>query len=332
MIFCRIFGEKVYLCSMQLNAITRKSALLAIILLVAILVAAAIRYWHTPFEVELADSEFRGRTISLIFAMFLFLCVGIVEGKIWPRSGLSKGYCTLPRPLYGLLSCGVFVAPDTLAAAATSLCFAVSLHLLLRSLHNADEKDSVFFASILLGITPLLCPPCVVLCGVIPLSIFILALSARQIVLMIIGYLLPLAGASYIVWYKGGPIPEFWESLCSALSVPQVSSITNVPYVAIVLVAAVVVISLWGGIYVMIRPNKMFLLSRVRRALHLFVWVTLLSLAMFFIPSCNLPVCSVVAVPITILLSFVLSILPNNHSTIAYWALLLLFVLHLFLL
>ena len=94
---------------MQLNAITRKSALLAIILLVAILVAAAIRYATAPFEMELADSPFPGRTISLVLAMFLFLCCGIVEGKMFPRSGLSNSYCTLPMPLYGVLACGLFV-------------------------------------------------------------------------------------------------------------------------------------------------------------------------------------------------------------------------------
>ncbi len=315
---------------MQLNAVTRKSALLAIMLLVAILVAAAIRSSLFPFEVELADSEFRGRIISQILAIVLFLCCGIVDGKILPRSGLNKGYCTLPMPLYGILACGVFVAPDALHAAIASLNFAIALYLLLRSLHNADEKDSVFFASILLGIAPLLCPPCVILVGVIPLSIFILALSARQIVLMIVGYLLPLLGASYIVWYKGGEIYEFGQNLYSALMLPQMSSIANIPYIAIALVATIVAVLLWGGVYAIIRPDKMFLLSRVRRALHLFLWVSLLSLGMFFMPAYNLSVCAVVAVPIAILLSFVLCILPNNHSTIAYWVLLLLFVLHLF--
>ena len=315
---------------MQLNAITGKSALMAILLLVAILVATAVRYSVAPFEMELADSEFCGRRISLIFAMFLLLCCGIIEGKILPRSGLNKGYCTLPIPLYGALSCGVFVAPGILGAATASLCLAMALYLLLRSLHSAGEKDSVFFAALLLGTMVLIIPPSVVFVAVIPIAIFVLALSLRQALLLVAGYMLPMFGASYIVWYKGGTIFEFWQNLYSALLSPQMSNVESVPYLSIIIVIAIVVILLWGAIYMVVRPDKMFMLSRVRRALYLFVWVSLLSLTMLLLPACNLSVCAIVAVPVAILLSFVLGILPNNHATIAYWIVLALLGLHLF--
>lgn len=315
---------------MQLNAITRKSALLAIILLVVILVATAIRYSLSPFEVELADSQFRGRAISLVLAIFVFLFCGIIEGKMLPRSGLSKGYCTLPIPLYGVLACSIFFAPDTLSTATASLCFAVALYLLLRSLHNAGEKDSVFFASMLLGVMVLFSPSCILLAATIPIAIFVLALSLRQAILMIAGYMLPLFGASYVVWYKGADLFEFGRSLHIALVSPQLSASVTTPYLAIVIVATVAAVLLWGLVYSMVRPDKMFLLARVRRALHLFLWVTLLSLTMLLLPSCDLSVYAIIAVPTTILLSFVLGILPNNLSTIAYWVLLALVVLHLF--
>lgn len=315
---------------MQLNAITRKSALMAILLLVIIFVTATVRYVVAPFEMELSDCEYRERIISIVLAVFLFLCCGIVEGKMLPRSGLSSGYCTLPMPLYGLLACGVFVAPDMLVTAATSLCFAVALHLLLRSLHSADEKDSVFFAAILLGVTVLLYPPCIVLAGVIPLAVLILALSLRQLSLMVVGYLLPLFGAFYAMWYRGDNFLQFGYNFVEALVAPQMGDVTNIPYLSILLTVAVATVLIWGGVYAVVRPDKMFMLSRVRRALHLFLWVSFLSMTMLLLPSCNLSVCAIIAVPVTILLSFVLSLLPNNHSTIAYWVLLALFVLHLF--
>ena len=315
---------------MQLNAITGKSALMAILLLVAILVATAVRYSLAPFEVELADSEFSGRVMSFVLAVFLFLCCGIIAGKILPRSGLSKGYCTLPIPLYGVLACGLFVAPDTLSAATASLCFAEALYLLLRSLHGAGEKDSVFFASMLLGAMVLLSPPSVVLVATIPIAVFVLALSLRQALLMAVGYVLPLFSASYVVWYKGGTIFEFWQNLYSTLITTQMAAIENIPFLSIAMVAVVIAVLLWGMVYAVVRPDKMFMLSRIRRALYLFLWVSLLSLTMLFIPACSLSACAIVAVPAAILLSFVLGILPNNHATIAYWLLLALFVSHLF--
>lgn len=315
---------------MQLNAITRKSALMAILLLVVILIATAVRYALAPNAVELANSEYGERTISLIVAMLLFLFGGVVEGKILPRSGLSKGYCALPIPLYGLLSCGIFVAPNTLSAASASFCFAMALYLLLRSLHNAGEKDSVFFASIMLGASVLLYPPCILLASVLPLAIIILALSLRQTILMVVGYLLPLLGASYAMWYRGDSFLTLAHNILDALSIPKMDDVATFPYLAAAMIAVVAVLLVWGGAYAALRPDKMFALTRVRRSLHLFVWVFVLSLTMLLLPSVDLSAIAIIAVPATILLSFVLSLLPNNQSTIAYWVLLLLFVVHLF--
>lgn len=317
---------------MQLNAITRKSALSAILLLIAVFVASAIRYACNPYEVELANSEFRERAVSILGAMFLFFCVGMLEGKIFTRSGLIKGFCTLSIPIYGVLACGLFLAPNILATSAASLCLALALYLLLRSLHRAGEKDSVFFASILLGLTVPLMPSSVVLVGVIPVATLTLALSVRQVFLMVVGYLLPLFGASYIVWYRGGEFWDFSRNVIAHLSSSHmnIDQIAHFPYVATIMVALMVAIVVWGVVYSILRPGKMFMLARVRRSLHLFFWVLALTLSMLLLPSCDLSACAIVAVPATILLSFVLEVIPNNHSTLAYWALLLLFVVHLF--
>ena len=266
----------------------------------------------------------------MVLATLLLIYCGIVEGKMFGRSGLGSAYSTLPMPIYGLLACGVFVAPNLLTAVAASLSFAVALFLLLRSLHNADEKDSVFFASILLGATALFYPPCVVLVAVLPIAIFTLALSLRQSMIMLVGYVLPFLVASYVAWYGGEPILQLGQNLADSLLVTQMAAIETLPYAAIALVASVLVVLLWGAIYSIVRPNKAFVLTRVRRALHLFLWVFLLSLAMLLIPACDLSACAIIAVPATILLSHVLGILPNNHSAIAYWTLLALFAAHLF--
>jgi hypothetical protein len=315
---------------MQLTALTQKSALPAIMLLVVIVITTALRSRLAPYAIEVADTPFLGTTSALILAVITHLITGFVEGKVQLRSGLSKGYNTLSIPLYGLLACGIAFSPNALTSAAASLCFALAMHLLLRSLHQTDERDSLFFASFLLGTMVLLTPPSIVLVGVIPLVFIILALSLRQLVLMIVGYITPLFAASYIVWYRGG---EFWDlarNLFSHLATPQMESLQQLPYLAIAMIVGMVAIFIWGAIYSAIRPDKMLMLARVRRSIHLFVWLLLLTLSMVFIPSCNLSILAIVAIPATTLLSFIFSLLPSNHSTIAYWALLLLFIVHLF--
>ena len=315
---------------MQVSPLSRKSALMALLLLIAILCVTAVRGYLSPFGVELTNSSYFDSVLKLVLAMFLFLCGGFVEGKMLPRSGLSKSYCTLPIPIYGLLACGILFPSNVLPTAIASLCFGLAIYLLMRSLHSAGEKDSVFYASVLLGAMVLLYPPCIVLVAVIPLSIMVLALSMRQVLLMAVGYLLPLLAASYAVWYGGDDMLQFSRNLLSALTIEKIDGGFDTPYLAIVMVVYVVAVMVWGVLYAAVSRDKRFLAVRVRRSFYLFVSLFLVTLLMTFVPSCDISAMAVIAVPTTILLSFALDALPNNQSSIAYWVLLVMFVVHLF--
>lgn len=315
---------------MHLNPITRKSAVAALLLLVVIFVATNIRRAVAPFGVEIADYGMLSSAWGIVAAVALFIAGGFVVGKIQPRSGLMSGYTTLSIPLYALLSCGIFVASNVLSAAAVSLCFAIAIFLLLRSLHAAEEKDSVFFAAALLSVMALIYPPSIVLFGLIPIALFALALSMRQLILMLVGYLFPILTASYVSWYAGN---EFWsivKDLTTNLVSPHMMQVSHFPYVAVAMLVAVVVILIFGAFYGVSHRDRMSRLARTRRALHLFILITLLALTMFLFPSCDITLLAIVAVPLAVLLSYVFDLLPNNYSTIAYWVLLALFVLHLF--
>lgn len=314
---------------MQLNAITRKSALMALLLLIAILVAVAIRHSIAPFAIEEIGCE--RSLFRYILGFIIFFAGGIVEGKILPRTGLSNGFSTLPIPLYGVVACGIFVSHDVMIASSASFSLALAIFLLLRSLQSAGEKDSIFFAALLLGALPLIYPPSIVLAAVLPLSIFLLALSLRQVALIIIGYLLPFFAISYVSWYTGEQFWSFGQKLLDTILTPQTEHIFSIPYIAITMVITIVAILIWGAVYAVTHPNSTTRLSKERSSLNLFIWLTAITLAMFLIPSCNITAISLIAVPVAILLSFILGVLPNNHSTIAYWVLLALFALHLFI-
>ena len=315
---------------MQLNALSRKSTIVSILLLVAILVAATLRYWFAPFEMETAVGESRGKFIFILLAMVLYFVGALIQGKMLSRSGLCGGHCAFPMPIYALLTCGIFVAPDILTVSIASLCFTVALYLLLRSLHNAEETDSVFFAAVLLGATALFYPPCVVLFVAIPIAVFALALSLRQALLMLIGYFIPLFVASYIVWYGGGGFLDLATKLYEAISTSTMAAVERVPYVSIVFASMALLLIVWGIVYAAIRSTKTFTLTRVRRAFYLFLWVMLLSVTTVALPGRDISACAIIAVPATVLLSFSLDVLPPNFATISYWALLVTFAVHLF--
>lgn len=314
---------------MQLLSITRKSAAIALLLLVAIVVAATVRYHFAPYDVEMT-SDTTHSAWYLCLAVLMFFCTGSIQGRILSRAGLNFGHSSQPIPIYGALACGIFMAPEPLAVATAAFCFAEAINLMLKSLHNADEKDSLFFASMLLGVSVLCYAPCIVLFAIIPIAILNLSLSFRQMVVMVAGYLLPLFAASYIYWYGGGEFAEFWTNLFSQLSLSQEVAFRQIPYLALAMVVVVVVLLLGGGLYSTMRSSRITLSMRNRRALYFLLLVLMVALTMLLIPSTDVSMLAIVAVPTTLLLGFVLGVLPDNLSTIAYWVVLALFVTHLF--
>ena len=315
---------------MHLNALTRKSTMMALIVLVVMVVAAVFRRATAPFAIELANGEM-GEVWRAIVAAILFIGCGAIEGRMLSRTGLTSGYSALPIPIYALLSCGIFLASNMLVSAVVSACFVVAIFLLLRSINSAGEKDSLFFAATLLGAMVPIYPPSILLAAVVPLSMLLLVLSVRQAVLMIVGYVLPLFAAAYVTWYGGAEFGAIFQDIITNLTTPKMGAITEIPYVALAMVAVVVCVLIWGAIYLTFNPGKLSRVTRARRSLHFFVWTSIIVVSMLFIPSCDLTIFSLLAVPVSILLGFMLGVLPNNPSTISYWILLALFVVHLFL-
>ena len=316
---------------MQLTALSRKSAVMAMILLAVIVVTALCRRVFAPFQMEGADSVESVTLLNVIISGAILFGCAVINGKSHMRSGLTNGYSALSMPIFGILSCGIFVASDTLTAAITSLCLAVAVFLLLRSLRSSEEKDSIFFAAMLLGVMVLLYPPAAVFVVMLPLLVFILVLSVKQIVMLVVAYFMPFLAASYVKWYMGYDLLSVAEGIYTSLKTYQMGDITQLPYLAIAIASVVLIILIWGGIHSIFRGNKMIRMARDRRAMHLFIWMTVIALTMFAIPGWNLTAFAVVAVPLSVLLAFVLGLLPETPSTIAYWVLILLFAVHLFM-
>ena len=269
---------------MQLTALSRKSAVMAMILLAVILVAALCRRVLSPYQMELADSVDGNALINFIIAGAILFGCAVINGKSHMRSGLTNGFSALSMPLFGILSCGIFVASNALNAAITSLCLAVAVFLLLRSLRSSEEKDSIFFAAMLLGVMVLLYPPAVVFVVMLPLLVFILVLSAKQIVMLVVAYFLPFLALSYVNWYMGYDLLSVADGIFTSLKSYQMGTITQLPYAAIALASAVLIILIWGGVHSIFRGNKMIRMARDRRAMHLFIWMTVVALTMFAIP------------------------------------------------
>lgn len=315
---------------MLIESITRKSSFAATLLLITIVVAEMLRGHLSPYSVEVADSPYRHTVAATIIAVILLIVSSIILGKLYLRSGLHKGFNTLPIPIFGVIACGIFVAPNILNGVVVALLLTLSSLLMAHSLSVAGEKNTVFFASILLGICPLIYPPSILFVALIPIAAILFSLTLRQLFIMVVGYILPMGATSYAMWYRGDSIIQFGENLYEALLRNNTFSLDAIPYIGIAIVAIILIAFAWGLFYAIAKGDNIFQQNRSRCSLRFFSFELIIALSMLALPSADLTILPIIAVPMTILLCFSLSILPSVISTILYWILLLFTALHLF--
>ena len=126
------------------------------------------------------------------------------------KSGIVHNFCTLPLPMFGIIACSAQIHIGDMALSSAVLSLAVALLMLLECVVEPKAKNPIFFGALLLGVTMLLYPPCILLVALLPIVAVIAGLSLRQIVIGIVGWLLPLLVVGYVEWYAGNEALSIW--------------------------------------------------------------------------------------------------------------------------
>ena len=190
--------------------------------------------------------------------------------------------------------------------------------------------NRLFLGAFLLGVLPLIEPSCILLAAIILVVALFFTISFRKIVAMVAGWVLPIAAASYVMWYRGDSIFALAVNMWQDITTSTYATIAHIPYGAIILAVTALAILGWGFIYLTVKRSEALILVRIRRQLRFFAATSIIALAMLLLPDRSLTTAAIVASPLAILLSFILSATPTNSSTIAYWTLLAITVVHLF--
>lgn len=272
-----------------------------------------------------------GRSAATVIAL---LAAGILVGRTATKSGIFRNFCTLPIPIFGIAACGMFVSPDMYITSAAAVCVAGGVSMFIRTLSHPEEKDSVFFGSMLFGIALLLYPPCIVFAALLPYMALISFQSWRKIVMAAIGYALPFAAVSYIGWYAGGDFFDIAESIAEWFepfsdTERHTSSVSDgFPVVTTAIAAIIVSLMLAGAI--MRRIERGTTLVKAEKSGNIVSAVLILSVSAFAVPRCTVAILPVVAVPTAILSAAALDRIKTGTSTVIYWILLLLTAVRLF--
>lgn len=310
-------------------SVTRQTTALSTILLLTTTVLCCVRLYINPFEIELAESEFMPRWWETIVAAIMLFASAIIINRTTVKVGLFGGFSALPVSVFGFLTFGILLSPNILTSAATTLCMALGVLFLLRSMQTVGEKEALFTGALMLGIMPIIYPPATAFALIVPIIMFIAPLNVRQAIIIVAGYLLPTLGASYMNWYLGGGITDLAVAIWQNITTPsQITLLEGLPIVTIAICVVLAPMLLYG--FMLGLHNSYSMLVPVRKSVQTAIWLLIIGIAaLLLVPGCGLAIIPTIAIPATILSSFALDRMEAMWANWFYLALVALVIIHL---
>ncbi len=326
---------------MQVSIIRQTPA--ASILLMLILVAAAFtRFAVAPYGDELTTVGIvsLGEQISLfqsahpvwgwILSAFLVMVNGFFVGKTASSLGLYPIRTTISIPLFATISCGIFIASGSLAVAVATLFSVQMMRYLCGGYVRGTDLNSAFYAGLCAGAAPLFYAPTATFILLLPAAVLMFGLSWREIIVMVVGAMFPLAATSYIEWLCGGEFLSSAITLFDAITknsgyTPWGSeSVVALTMMGMVLFASICGISAYFG-------DRRSVAIRPRTIIAFNIIALLVSLASFALPSATVGLFSIVAISASVLIPVGLIHARDLFGNILFLALVALMILHFFI-
>ena len=321
--------------------VERQTPVMALVTLTAIVVAACVRYAVSPFDNEtvsastlppLAEwlSAVSGpyRVWSVAAAGVLTVAAGMIVGQTGSRFGLYPSQTFLSMPLFGFVACGIFISHDVLAASLATLLSAMALKYMCRGSLRERDLSAMLYAGLCIGSVVLLSAAGAVYVAGALLAVFVLSFSARELLVLFAAMVLPVALCCYAVWALGGefatPLMQIREVLFSASGVAAFGSDA---------VCALLLCGVVGFTFVcsavLFMANRFMVPLKSRGILIYNLVLSLLSLAMFALPSSTPADFGMAAVPMATIMPVLFIREGGRLPAIIYLLLAALFILHL---
>lgn len=301
--------------SRNMNAdIARQSLITAFLTLAAVAVAALYTgqggsavpsdFVPSPLGDPISAFQHGHPTSSRLLALLCLLYTGLSLGRLSVRYNLYAGSCYLTIPLFGMAACGIVCSPEYLTQYLSALLLALSFKHFCLAFRNGYGFNSLFRASLYLGVLCLVSTPAVPLLLLMPLAVFLFRRTLRELIVALFGLLLPAFALCYIAWALGNPfgapITEIFTDMYTHTGLPEDPS-NNFHTIAPLLTAGVLLLlTLTAQI---IQLQNMYAVSHKARLILVFgICTFFLSLATLFLPGSFPSTVAFAAVPAALLL------------------------------
>ncbi len=317
--------------------LTRQPLSVALISMVIFAIGALIRKSLIDFSPELIQVE--GAIIPEFLrhlqqawpktawvVSFVLLCSSsIALSKVGTNYQLYPGVSLTVMPLYIILACGVFIPSDLLLGCWGSLLLVRTIRNFCSSYRNGYAFTQVFRASLYLGMLPLFLPASALLVLLLPIGIVLFKRTVREVVVAIVGLLLPVGFNCYISWVCGYSFWDPFQKLYTALFQTDHLNLfdgATVPF--LIFVPVVLAMTLWASFIFL--GDRYSAGSKARSILSFMVWTLILSIGTIFMPGSTSHLFMVVAAPSALIIPYLFANLGQRVSNYLYLLLVLLFV------
>jgi hypothetical protein len=147
---------------------------------------------------------------AVVVALWTLAVVTQLSIKYAPAG--SRNY--LPPQVFVLCAGGLVISDQPLAALTVAWLSTLAARQFARSFHKGYGFGEIFHAAFYMGITPLLYAPAALIAPVITLgALVIYRRSGREVIVALVGLMLPLAMAAFVYWAMGDGWGVVWEEL-----------------------------------------------------------------------------------------------------------------------
>jgi len=287
--------------------IARQPLGLVAITSVTIIVLAAVRYVASPVAQPSAvmpvgaclEGLLPGKSgVVPLVLLIIFNALMLTRISTHNMLYITKSY--IPAVVYVAVCCGVFFNQESLAAVVASFFIVTGLGVIIPGFHHGASFDRCFRGAVLVGCAVLFYAPAALMVVALPLILAIFLRSGRELIVALVGFLLPTAASAYIFWGMGHSGGYLFESLVDAMVAPPATA-TRYTDPAFLTTASLTVLVLFLSIGTYVASvNKMR--TRPYRIVMTFLILFVVLAAGLAFPARSVSVVNMLAVPMAIIL------------------------------
>ncbi|MDR0954332.1 MAG: hypothetical protein LBM20_02990 [Rikenellaceae bacterium] len=236
-----------------------------------------------------------------IVSFLLCLLNAFYLTRILARNLIYRERTYIPALIYLIVARGYALSGGTIIGLAVAFLLILAFDNMIQSHGRAHYSGYFLHAGVALGLAPILYAPAVVFLLLLPLGFMLFRQNGRNVVIALLGYLLPIFFASYILWGMGddfgATLRQLFASLVTSASEGGLPGVIarmgpwDYGLLGLLLLLTVTALVQFG-------QNRESMRRRALRGNTLLVWMLILAVGMTALPGRSAVVLPIVAVPL----------------------------------